>query len=95
MINTARGSLIDTDALVGECASGRISAVLDVTDPEPLPAGHPLFGLPNVFITPHLAGAQGRELRRLGEFAVAELERLRAGHPLRGQVLPEHLPYTA
>ncbi|GAA2886350.1 hydroxyacid dehydrogenase [Nonomuraea rubra] len=95
LINTARGSLVDTRALTEACASGRISAVLDVTDPEPLPPGHPLFELPNVLITPHLAGAQGRELRRLGEFAVTELERLLAGDPLRGQVLPEQLPYSA
>ncbi|UBU16271.1 NAD(P)-dependent oxidoreductase [Nonomuraea gerenzanensis] len=54
LVNTARGSLVDTGALTGECVSGRLSAVLDVTDPEPLPAGHPLFELPNVLITPHL-----------------------------------------
>ncbi|WP_226900284.1 hydroxyacid dehydrogenase [Nonomuraea phyllanthi] len=95
LINTARGSLVDTEALTEECVSGRISAVLDVTDPEPLPPGHPLLGLPNVLITPHLAGAQGRELRELGEFAVTEIERFVAGHPLRGQVLFEQLPYTA
>ncbi|MEU6408307.1 hydroxyacid dehydrogenase [Microbispora sp. NPDC046933] len=95
LVNTARGVLVDTEALTSACAAGRISAILDVTDPEPLPAGHPLFDMPNVLITPHLAGAQGREVRRLGEFAVAELERLLTGHPLRGQVLPEQLPFTA
>jgi phosphoglycerate dehydrogenase-like enzyme len=94
-VNVARGAVVDTKALLAEVESGRISAALDVTDPEPLPPGHPLFELPNVLITPHLAGAQGRELRRLGEFAVTELERLLAGDPLRGQVLPEQLPYTA
>ncbi|TMR19252.1 hydroxyacid dehydrogenase [Nonomuraea turkmeniaca] len=95
VVNTARGSLIDTEALTRACASGRISAVLDVTDPEPLPPGHPLFTLPNVMITPHLAGAQGRELRRLGEFAVAEVSRLLSGAPLLGRVEPEHLAYIA
>ncbi|WP_202919020.1 hydroxyacid dehydrogenase [Saccharothrix deserti] len=95
VINTARGSLIDTEALTRLCATGRISAVLDVTDPEPLPSGHPLFALPNVIITPHLAGAQGRELRRLGEFAVAEVSRFLKGTPLLGRVEPEHLPYSA
>jgi phosphoglycerate dehydrogenase-like enzyme len=95
VVNTARGSLIDTEALTRACASGRISAVLDVTDPEPLPPGHPLFALPNVMITPHLAGAQGRELRRLGEFAVAEVSRLLSGAPLLGRVEPEHLAYIA
>ncbi|WP_043622527.1 hydroxyacid dehydrogenase [Nonomuraea candida] len=95
VVNTARGSLIDTDALTRECLTGRISAVLDVTEPEPLPPGHPLFALPNVLITPHLAGAQGRELRRLGEFAVAEVGRFVSGAPLLGRVEPEQLPYIA
>src|SRR5207247_759801 len=48
LINTARGALVDTEALTRHCAAGRIDAFLDVTDPEPLPAGHPLFALPNV-----------------------------------------------
>ncbi|WP_328813705.1 hydroxyacid dehydrogenase [Nonomuraea cypriaca] len=95
VINTARGSLIDTEALTAACATGRISAVLDVTDPEPLPPGHPLFALPNVLITPHLAGAQGRETRRLGEFAIAEVSRFVNGAPLLGRVEPEQLPYIA
>jgi phosphoglycerate dehydrogenase-like enzyme len=95
LINTARGSLVDTDALVPECASGRLSAVLDVTEPEPLPAGHPLLALPNVFVTPHLAGAQGREVRRLGEFATAEIGRFLRGEPLHGAVEAHHLALTA
>lgn len=95
VINTARGSLVDTDALVRACASGRIDAVLDVTDPEPLPAGHPLFALPNVWITPHLAGVQGTEVRRLGEYAVAEVERLLSGEPLAGAVHAHQLPVLA
>ncbi|MEV4377746.1 hydroxyacid dehydrogenase [Streptosporangium sp. NPDC049644] len=95
LVNTARGSLIDTDALVRHCATGRIGAVLDVTDPEPLPLGHPLLALPNVLVTPHLSGARGRELRRLGEFAVAEVERLARGLPLRGAVRPADLDRIA
>ncbi|MEV4551956.1 hydroxyacid dehydrogenase [Nonomuraea wenchangensis] len=95
VVNTARGALIDTAALVRHCASGRISAVLDVTEPEPLPPGHPLLGLPNVLVTPHISGARGRELRRLGEFAVAEVERLAHGHPLHGAVHPSDLPHIA
>nr|WP_328818278.1 NAD(P)-dependent oxidoreductase [Nonomuraea cypriaca] len=91
VVNTARGALIDTDALVRHCATGRIGAVLDVTDPEPLPPGHPLLRLPNVLVTPHISGARGRELRRLGEFAVAEVERLSRGRPLRGPVHPADL----
>jgi len=95
VINTARGSLVDTHALTRACATGRIDACLDVTDPEPLPPGHPLFGLPNVWITPHLAGVQGSEVRRLGEFAVAEVERFLSGEPLRGAVNASQLPVLA
>ncbi|MFD1147742.1 hydroxyacid dehydrogenase [Saccharothrix hoggarensis] len=95
VINTARGSLVDTEALTRVCRTGAVSAILDVTEPEPLPPGHPLFALPNVLITPHLAGAQGRELRRLGEFAVAEVDRYLKGAPLLGQVEPARLPYIA
>ncbi|WP_447002558.1 hydroxyacid dehydrogenase [Saccharothrix isguenensis] len=95
VLNTARGSLIDTEALTRLCATGRISAILDVTDPEPLPPGHPLLTLPNVLVTPHLAGAQGREVRTLGEFAVAEVSRYLKGVPLLGRVEREQLPYIA
>lgn len=79
LINTARGSLVDTDALVGELRTGRLSAILDVTDPEPLPADSPLHDLPNAFVTPHLAGSQGNELARLGLAVVAEAERVVSG----------------
>jgi phosphoglycerate dehydrogenase-like enzyme len=95
LINTARGSLVDTDALVGELAGGRISAILDVTDPEPLPADSPLFDLPNVFLTPHIAGSHGNELDRLGRTVVAELERLITGVPLAHQILPGDLDRAA
>jgi phosphoglycerate dehydrogenase-like enzyme len=95
LINTARGSLVDTDALVAELAGGRISAILDVTDPEPLPADSPLFDLPNVFLTPHIAGSHGNELDRLGRTVVAELERLITGVPLAHQILPGDLDRAA
>ncbi|MFJ4918810.1 hydroxyacid dehydrogenase [Streptomyces sp. NPDC088725] len=84
VINTARGALIDHEALTRECADGRLDAYLDVTEPEPLPAGHPLYSLPNVLVTPHLAGALGSEVRRLGAYATAEVERYLAGEPLQG-----------
>ena len=80
-VNTARGAIVDTDALVDELSTGRISAVLDVTDPEPLPPGHPLWSMANVFLTPHVAGAQGSELVRLADLAVTEIERFVAGEP--------------
>lgn len=95
LINTARGPLVDTVALTEHCASGRIHAVLDVTDPEPLPHHHPLLNLPNVLITPHIAGALGNEIARLGQFAVDEVERLAAGLPLHGLVHPEELERIA
>ncbi|MER7572394.1 hydroxyacid dehydrogenase [Streptomyces sp. NPDC126514] len=79
LINTSRGALVDPDALTGELVSGRLSAILDVTEPEPLPADSPLYRLPNVVLTPHIAGSLGNELERLGRTAVAELERLAAG----------------
>jgi len=81
LINTARGALIDQDALVAELVSGRIDAVIDVTVPEVLPAGSPLYDLPNVVLTPHIAGALGVEVRRLGASALDELERYARGEP--------------
>lgn len=95
LINTARGALVDTDALTEACAAGRIDALLDVTDPEPLPPGHPLLRLPNVLVTPHLAGPVGSEVRRLGEYALAEIERFHRGEALRGLVRHEDLPILA
>ncbi|MFJ2217169.1 hydroxyacid dehydrogenase [Streptomyces sp. NPDC101062] len=86
LVNTARGSLVDTPALVEELRGGRISAVLDVTDPEPLPPDSPLLDLPNAFVTPHIAGSQGNELHRLGLCVIDELERLLRGVPLSHQV---------
>lgn len=86
-LNTARPALVDEAALESELGSGRIAAILDVTEPEPLPAGHPLLALPNVFVTPHVAGAMGNELPRLAELAVVEVERYARGegplHPVR------------
>ena len=86
LINTSRGRIIDAAALEKECRSGRIDAVLDVTDPEPLPPDSPLLDLPNVFLTPHLAGAVGNEVARLGELAVGEVERFAAGTPLQHSI---------
>lgn len=83
LINTARGQLVDTEALTAELLSGRLAAILDVTDPEPLPPGSPLFSLPNAFLTPHVAGSHGNELTRLGACVADELQRFLAGDPLR------------
>lgn len=81
LINTSRGALIDHEALTDELLSGRLTAILDVTEPEPLPPTSPLYKLPNVFLTPHIAGSLGNELARLGAIVVDELERLAAGLP--------------
>lgn len=82
VINTARGALLDHDALVAECRTGRLDAVLDVTDPEPLPLDSPLLDLPNVALTPHLAGSLGTETRRLTDSALDELQAYASGVPL-------------
>ena len=81
LINTARGTLVDHDALLAELRTGRLSAVLDVTDPEPLPADHPLLQLPNCVVTPHLAGPQGTEPSRQAELVVEEIHRFATGEP--------------
>ncbi|WP_240675293.1 hydroxyacid dehydrogenase [Cellulomonas endophytica] len=82
LVNTARGTLVDHDALLAACASGRVDAILDVTDPEPLPAGAPLLDLPNVLVTPHVAGSLGAEARRMSEHVLDELEAFAQGRPL-------------
>ncbi|MGW4897040.1 hydroxyacid dehydrogenase [Kitasatospora sp. NPDC004240] len=95
VINTARGSVIDTGALERECATGRLDAILDVTDPEPLPAGSLLAALPNVMITPHIAGSLGTETRRMSDQALDELERLLRGDPPLDAVTREALAVSA
>jgi phosphoglycerate dehydrogenase-like enzyme len=95
LINTARGTLVDHEALVAELAGGRITAVLDVTDPEPLPSDHPLLALPNCVVTPHLAGAQGTELSRLAELVIDEIGRFAAGEPARYPVVADDLERVA
>lgn len=91
LINTARGWLVDTEALTEEVRRGRIDAVIDTTEPEILPAESPLYELPNVFLTPHVAGAMGTETRRLGALAVEEIRRFARGEPLRFAIRREDL----
>jgi phosphoglycerate dehydrogenase-like enzyme len=83
LVNAARGQVVDTDALVAETASGRLRAVLDVTDPEPLPDGHPLWRAAGVLvISPHMAGDSARGERQAAELAGDQLARWCAGEPL-------------
>ena len=85
LVNAARGRVVDTAALIAALERGRLRAVLDVTDPEPLPENHPLFSAPNVFITPHIAGgALARE--EVLPFIRAQLERYARGEPLANVV---------
>lgn len=86
LVNAARGAIVDTDALAAEAASGRLRAALDVTDPEPLPPGHPLWRAPGVFITPHVAGSTPISARRAGRLVRDQVERYGAGEPLRNVV---------
>jgi phosphoglycerate dehydrogenase-like enzyme len=87
IVNVARGSLIDTDALVAALREQRIGgAALDVTDPEPLPDGHPLWELPNALITPHIANPEPDLKRRLAQRVRENVERLATGEALIAQV---------
>jgi phosphoglycerate dehydrogenase-like enzyme len=95
LINTARGSLVDTAALTKELVAGRLHAVLDVTDPEPLPTDSPLYDLPNVLLTPHIAGSLGGELHRMAESALDELDRYAAGLAFAHPVTPGALLRSA
>jgi len=90
LVNAARGPVVVTDALVAELATGRISAVLDVTDPEPLPEGHPLWSMPNVLITPHVGGAVAGLMPRAYALVRAQLERYVAGEPLDNVVTGDY-----
>ncbi|MGA4843442.1 hydroxyacid dehydrogenase [Streptomyces sp. G45] len=95
LINTARGAVVDHEALTRAVVEGRIRAVLDVTDPELLPPGHPLWDCDNALLTPHLAGSQGNEWRRLTDLAVAEVARWAARDGFAHPVAPERAEFLA
>ena len=90
LVNAARGTVADTAALTEALATGRISAALDVTDPEPLPAGHPLWSMPNVLITPHVAGSVQGLLPRVYCLVGDQIRRYASGEPLRNEVLGDY-----
>ena len=82
LVNVARGPVVETDALVDALNRGHITAGLDVTDPEPLPAGHPLWSAPNVIITPHVGGDSSAFNPRVRSLIESQLERFATGQPL-------------
>jgi len=86
LVNAARGPIVDTDALVEALNAGRIRAAIDVTDPEPLPDGHPLWSCPNLLITPHVGGSSPQFAPRALRIAAEELRRFMAGKPLQNVV---------
>jgi phosphoglycerate dehydrogenase-like enzyme len=89
LVNVARGGHVDTDALVAALASGAIAgAALDVTEPEPLPDGHPLWAAPNCIVTPHTADTWEMIRPRLGQRIAANVAHFRAGEPMEGLVDP-------
>jgi phosphoglycerate dehydrogenase-like enzyme len=95
-LNTARGALVREDELIDVLRRRPdLTAILDVTYPEPPPDGSPLFTLPNVLYTPHIAGSSGAERRRLAQYMIDELKRYLAGEPLRWEIDREKLKVLA
>jgi phosphoglycerate dehydrogenase-like enzyme len=95
LINTARGSLIDEEALYEECKTGRIKACLDVTDPEPPAVDHPFRTVPNIIMTPHIAGAVTNGRFRIGLYTVQAIESFINREPILGEVKEEQLATIA
>jgi len=95
LVNTARSWVVDQDALLAELRSGRIRAALDVFDTEPMALDHPFRSLPNVLLTPHIAGATQQTRDRQGDCAVTDLENALAGRPLQYEVTLERYPILA
>jgi len=90
LVNVARGLVVDTEALVAEVAAGRLQAALDVTEPEPLPADHPLWRNPRVLISPHVGGASSAFWPRAHRLVRDQLRRYAAGEPLLNQIRAEY-----
>ncbi len=88
VVNVGRGPVLDTGALLAETSAGRLRAALDVTDPEPLPADHPLWDSPGVLITPHMAGGAAVFYPAAARFVAEQVRRFAAGEPLENVVVP-------
>jgi phosphoglycerate dehydrogenase-like enzyme len=86
LVNAARGVIVDTDALLAELSSGRLRAALDVTDPEPLPPGHPLWSAPGLLLTPHVGGEVPETGARATAAVTAQISRILAGEALENVV---------
>lgn len=86
LVNAARGPVVRTDDLLAELVAERLHAAVDVTDPEPLPPGHPMWSAPNLLLTPHVAGSVPRAVDRAVAVVRAQLERLLAGEPLQNVI---------
>lgn len=82
LVNVARGAVVDTDALVESLRAGHVHAALDVTDPEPIPAGHPLWDAPNLLVSPHVGGASSAMWPRANRLMREQLRRFAAGEPM-------------
>ncbi|MET4156480.1 2-hydroxyacid dehydrogenase [Agromyces sp. PvR057] len=87
VVNIARGRVADTDAILDHATRGRLRFALDVTEPEPLPAGHPLFALPNVLVSPHVGGASTAMMPRMARLVRDQVDRMRRGEEPRNVVL--------
>ncbi|HYO40233.1 MAG TPA: 2-hydroxyacid dehydrogenase [Nocardioidaceae bacterium] len=90
LVNVARGTVVVTDDLVAALEAGHVRAALDVTDPEPLPAGHPLWTAPNLLVTPHVGGATPAMWPRAYRLVREQLERFAAGHPVENVMTGEY-----
>jgi phosphoglycerate dehydrogenase-like enzyme len=90
LVNAARGAIVDTDALLDALNEKKIRAAIDVTDPEPLPSGHPLWKAPNLLITPHVAGDSAKFMKRVLTMASEQVVRFVRGQPLLNVVSGEY-----
>lgn len=95
LVNTARGDLVDQEALADRLDAGEIHAVLDVTDPDVLPPGHRLWSTPNTFITPHIAGSLGNELGRLSASTIDEVRRFARTGRFAERITAEQFAFQA
>jgi phosphoglycerate dehydrogenase-like enzyme len=95
LLNTARGGIVDEEALAERLRVGDMRACLDVAKQEPPPRGHPFYTLPNCILTPHVSGSIGTETHRLGDYCMREFDNFLAGKPLEHEMILDQLPERA